>query len=289
MVGIPSSEPPKVLYHYCSTESFYGIITSKNIRLSNCLYSNDPNENRISKNLLISISQNSDDENIRNFAIKALEYKFEIFDDFGSYIFCLSEKSDDLNQWRIYGDNGFGYMVGLRTEYFLDNKYWSLLDDNVVFPFIDKIYLCKCIYDCKIQRNIIEMWIKSFLMESTISEEQRILNFKNVLQFYSAIFKHDSYSEEKEWRLICFPITQPQSPNISVKYKSYFIAKKGLISQFIQMDYMDKSEFGNWPFEIIYLGSNVLNSDMEIMDFTRFHRCHYVHVIKKSELKMRLK
>jgi hypothetical protein len=115
MIGIPLNEPPKVLYHYCSTESFYGIITNKNIRLSNCIYSNDPNENRIYKNLLISISQKSDNENIRIFAKKVLDNRFEPIDEMCSYIFCLSEKADDLNQWRIYGDHGFGFMIGLRT------------------------------------------------------------------------------------------------------------------------------------------------------------------------------
>lgn len=286
MIGITSTEPPKVLYHYCSTESFYGIITSKNIRLSNCIYSNDPNENKISKNILVTVSQKSDDKNVRDFAKKVLE--FELIDDMGAYIFCMSEKADDLNQWRIYGDTGFGFMIGLNTSYFLENKYWILDDSNVVFPYIDRIYLGKCIYDLGLQTEIIEFWIKMFLEEmSNVSEEQKILKLKHILQFYSAIFKHESYSEEKEWRLVCFPIFQNNNQNKKIKYPLRFIPKRGFISQFIQMDYMEKSEFENTPFESVVLGPNVLNDTSEIMDFTKYQGENYAMWMKKSNLKMR--
>jgi hypothetical protein len=288
MIGIPMSKPPEVLYHYCSTESFYGIITSKNIRLCNCLYSNDPNENKISQNILNIILHDSDDEEIKRFAKKILEHKFGSFDESGAYVFCMSEKADDLNQWRIYGDNGFGFMIGLNTKYFIDNEYWKINAPNVIFPDFDKILLCKCIYDISLQTELIESWIKIFLTEiHDISEEQKILKLKHILQLYSAIFKHESYSEEQEWRLICFPFSDDQFSNI--KHKLHFGAKKGLISQFIQFDYMSKSEFGNTPFEFIYLGSNVENNAHEIRNFTEFQGGHYVNKIKKSELKMRLK
>jgi hypothetical protein len=289
MIGIPMSKPPELLYHYCSTESFYGIITSKNIRLCNCLYSNDPNENMISKHHLESISKESKDENVRDFARKVLDYEFDLIDDNGSYIFCMSEKPDDLNQWRIYGDNGFGFMLGFRTKYFLDNNYWSLLNDKVIFPFPDKIYLCKCIYDFGIQKSIIELFIKVLITDSKDNEEDKILNLKHVMRYYSAIFKHESYSDEQEWRLICFPITQPSPTKDKIRFNSFFTAKRGLISQFIQMDYMGKSEWGNGPFDSVILGSNVANTAHEIINFTQFQGGYYVDKMMKSELKIRLK
>jgi hypothetical protein len=155
---------------------------------------------------------------------------------------------------------------------------------------LDNVYLCQCIYDSVLQEELIVAWINTFLTEfPNLNEEQKILELKRILKFYSAIFKHESYSEEKEWRFICFPITFPQNKNVNVKYNLQFLAKRGLISQFIQMDYMNTTEPGNWPFENIYLGSNVENSDSEVMNFIQFCGNHCVKYIKKSKLEMRLK
>ena len=45
MAGISNAndEPsvPVTIYHYCGVESFFGIITDKELRLSNCRFMND--------------------------------------------------------------------------------------------------------------------------------------------------------------------------------------------------------------------------------------------------------
>jgi hypothetical protein len=48
---IINSTPNQELFHYCPTESFYGIVTSKTLWLSNSIYANDPNENKIANNI----------------------------------------------------------------------------------------------------------------------------------------------------------------------------------------------------------------------------------------------
>jgi len=285
----PKSNPPKLLYHYCPSDSFFGIATSKNIWLSNSLYSNDPNENKISRDILIEISNESSNIKIKKFAKKVLDFKFGLIDDAGAYVFCMSQEEDDLNQWRIYGDNGYGYSLGFITEYFLNNGYWNLLDDKIIIPSIDKIYLGKCIYDYKTQRSIVEALLTLVMSIPDIEIKDRIFKLKYFLQFYSSIFKHDSYSAEKEWRLICFPVSQPQTHNVKINFKLHFRTSRGLISQYIEQPFMEKSEFKNTPFETIDLGSNIINDGHEIMNFLQFQGLHYTKRIRKSKIKMRAK
>ena len=52
---------------------------------------------------------------------------------------------------------------------------------------------------------------------------------------------------------------------------------------------MNKSVFGNTPFETIDLGSNVINDGNEIINFLQFQKEHYIKLIRKSELKLREK
>lgn len=278
---------PKILYHYCSTESFYGIITSKTIWLSNSIYSNDPNENKISTDILKDISLNSKDKGIGIFAKKVLDFKFKLIDDSAAYVFCMTEREEDLNQWRIYGDNGYGYMIGINTEYFINNKLWTFLDYNAGLPKMDKIYLAKCIYDNKAQSSLVTSLLKAVKNLTQINDEDKIILTKQYLQLFSSIFKHKSYIEENEWRLICFPISQPQGNDFKVKFDINFKVSRGLITQYIKQEYMSYATFEKPPFKTITLGSNVVNDGFEIMNFIHFQGGNYVHQIPISNLKIR--
>lgn len=284
---IPKSLPPKILYHYCPSDSFYGLAESGNLWLSNSLYSNDPNENRISKNILTDIANDSSKTEIKTFAKKVLDLKFELIDNSAAFVFCMSEKEDDLNQWRIYGDNGYGYSLGFNTNYFVENGYWNLFNNKIRFPTIDKIYLSECIYDYKTQKTIIETLIDLVLKMKVTKESDWIYQFKLFMQFYSSFFKHKSYYAEKEWRLICFPVSQPQTHNVNVEYKLQFRTTRGLITQFIEQPFMEKAEFNNTPFETIDLGSNVFNNGHEIMNFLKFQGDFHTKLIRKSKIEMR--
>jgi hypothetical protein len=105
---IPNPTPKQELFHYCPTESFFGIISSQALWLSNSEHANDPNENRIALDILTDIAKDSDNRSARHFAKSVLEYEFPPVDDVSSYVFCLSENEDDLNQWREYADYGYG-------------------------------------------------------------------------------------------------------------------------------------------------------------------------------------
>ena len=117
-------------------------------------------------------------------------------------------------------------------------------------------------------------------------EDLKVTQFKLYLKFYSSFFKHISYKDEQEWRVVCLPVTSPQQ-HVPVKYKMHFRPGRGLIIPYIKQDYIKHSSFVNTPFESVKVGSNVLNSDSEIMSFVQFMDGDYLRYLNRSNLKIK--
>ena len=176
---------PEILYHYCSVESFYGIISSKNIWLSDSSQSNDVKENtwldHIVNSVLDDIASNPDIETIK---ITAKDY---FLCKWNPYIFCLSEEGDLLSQWRGYADNARGVSIGFDLPVIKElmgiiNSKHRLTSNS------DKIHLNKMIYDFTNQ--------KATVQECLLKDKLKDLAYK-----YFIMFKNPAFQEEKEWRL----------------------------------------------------------------------------------------
>ena len=91
----------KLLYHYCSVETFFQIIKNQTLRLTNIQYMNDSEELHYGMDLL-----------------GEAEDKYKLIDkrsrDYVNiYAMCFSEMGDLLSQWRGYGDNAEGLSISL--------------------------------------------------------------------------------------------------------------------------------------------------------------------------------
>lgn len=106
---------PKVLYHYCPTASFHGIVESRSIRLSSLSLANDGKEGRLVSEVLIRLAEkesgNGEEVRIFNDFLMALA---ELVEGLG---FCLSEEGDLLSQWRAYAADGRGVSIGFSSEW----------------------------------------------------------------------------------------------------------------------------------------------------------------------------
>ena len=91
----------KLLYHYCSVETFFQIIKNQTLRLTNIQYMNDSEELHYGIDLL----GKSDEEMLY------LDKKYRGYIDI--YAMCFSEMGDLLSQWRGYGDNAEGLSISL--------------------------------------------------------------------------------------------------------------------------------------------------------------------------------
>ena len=118
----------KTFYHYCSIDSFFKIIESKSIWLSNSSVMNDFEENtRIEKHfsMIDSLFENENHIELKNW-IKPF---YELFKPDYSLIFCLSEEKDQLSQWRGYANDGTGVSIGFNVNKLgIDKKINPKLD-----------------------------------------------------------------------------------------------------------------------------------------------------------------
>jgi hypothetical protein len=166
------------LYHYTSLPILFDILESDSLWLSGLRFSNDSTEEKL-------LGDRLDDHNYHG----------------DNFVFCVADEHDLLSQWRGYCLNG-GASIGLDIG--REHKYSVLYDDFDITKKhidIDSIAL-PVLYLPNISDNIIE------------NVDLIIRTIKNKLKGYSPntstlclnnfvpYIKHNSFSEEKEWRLL---------------------------------------------------------------------------------------
>ena len=213
------TKPPEVLYHYCSVPTFYNIIKNKSIWLSDISKSNDSEELRwylrsfkaiLDKawNLYIEQRQkhgkNDDPEiigRLHDGILNAAEQE-----QAKCWAFCLSEKEDDLGQWRGYADNGAGVAIGLRSWCFeATGRLWMTLK-KLQEQFLYNPRFGKVEYGEK----AVEDWFAALPEDAPIYNldvgpfEAAAALRKLVPKMYSIapFYKNIGFQEEREWRLI---------------------------------------------------------------------------------------
>lgn len=151
---------PNKLYHYTSKEGFLGIIKNKTLWATEILFMNDSKESKIPFEILLKLLSEEKNSDIRKKIEDAQNVtKINIFDfykafeGFNTYVISFSEKQNDLNQWRSYGENGSGFCIEFNTNQLqlaidknlkiLELSTNGILDDNHIY----KLSWRKCCYD----------------------------------------------------------------------------------------------------------------------------------------------
>lgn len=202
---------PNKLYHYTSKESFLGIIKNKTLWASEILFMNDIKESKIPFEIfqnLINEKRNSDIkkkiEDVQNVKNINLFDFYKTFEGFNIYVISFSEKENDLNQWRIYGENGSGCCLEFNA-----NELKLAIDRNLKILELStngkigekyKLNWKKCCYDKNEQESEIQSVLEYIKNKNNPDE---ILNAiqKKLLEF-STYFKDAAFSDEKEVRLL---------------------------------------------------------------------------------------
>ena len=181
------------LYHYTGAAGLIGILEHKKLWMSNAEHLNDAQEIKHFNNVFREVN----------------EWAEEIDVPYNYFIGSFSEESDLLSQWRAYCPEVGGFSLGIpanhlqqlvitanekqspipkgrtgKTAERMRNKY------NTVMPFYKlehEFLLIKCIYDLELQRKI--------------AKEVAGQRGEDIIKL-CPIFKHPSFEEEKEWRII---------------------------------------------------------------------------------------
>lgn len=192
------SKPPRSLAHYTSLQNAIRIVNSGEIWLFNAYTMNDELEVDHALDLI------SDQ-------IKVGEFK-SLWDNLHGhfksrrqaqrvYVFCLSSEEshglDRLSMWRAYGDDGNGVAL----------KFWTgalLSGDN---PNLGaSLSLARVVYknDKKVERvsTLVRKFRELCTKEPEFEEGQLVDALATSLWKLAPTFKHETFGEEGEWRIV---------------------------------------------------------------------------------------
>jgi hypothetical protein len=249
---------PKVLYHYCSAESFFKIMKRKKIHLSDISYANDYTEQSWAQKIIKEVFDKIEvNDNWRTKLTKIYKHYFSQMSSHAPFVFCLSESKDLLSQWRGYSDDGEGFCIGLDPEILI--KDLNFLSNSVAHQDIKRAEKAcvKMIYNEPTQRLLVKFYVQLILCLETQNDLQNLLPYlielplhiifpfkggKNgqIIQapemiiynliYLTEIFKNSGFEEENEWRLITIkPYNNPISGDgmpLLAKNSYKFINKK---------------------------------------------------------------
>jgi hypothetical protein len=217
--------PPEILYHYTSQLGLIGMLNKKTIWASKIHYLNDSKEFALALDLArcelnerikaaTSPGDRSRLELLRDTIDTTYTIEYTIKGN-NTCVCCFSEREDDLSQWRGYGGGNAGFSVGFTREWFTRVK--ETLGETL------GLSLRRCIYNQKDQQRLIQDEIDEFFATYAEREpgywdrnrgyrnpDKRTLkvlrhagdDFATRLAQIAPRIKHESFEDEKEWRLV---------------------------------------------------------------------------------------
>jgi len=216
----------KSYYHYTSFENLFHILNNGMIQI----------------NALTGVNDRSEIDFVNNYMGKKPDNPYQyITMAYHNYhfIFSLSEAKDQLNQWRLYGDDAKGVMIEFET------KSPEMPPENVL--------ISKVSYDLNVF-DAYKEW-KEFIEESTT------VSFNLVsMDYWKFFFKNQDYKDEMEVRLIIKNNKSAEHLEFEEKFK---LNRYNLIFPYIELQCIgEKAEF--LAVKSITLGPKILEPEVNI-------------------------
>lgn len=216
----------QLLYHYCSTQKMFAIMSGKKLRMSDITKSNDYNEVSmffpgimdaiidmyIKHPFSFEYASKKNECAIGMVLQFAYNYFCEKFQKGGvtNFVVCFCEEGDKLSQWRGYADNGRGCSIGFSKMELMEyaNKYTNFMTlKKVEYKNVEEINDIIISSAIKILDELKDL--RKFLTEQLNCDNDRIeelmlvifIEMLNVEFMQSLKYKDSSYYEENEWRL----------------------------------------------------------------------------------------
>jgi hypothetical protein len=192
---------PALLYHYTSSAGLLGILSSMRVWATSVEHLNDWKEIDFAVDLAKQLLLNRFSDAARTQEDRDLVQA--MFNTVGTaakrhYVFSLSEVGDLLSQWRAYCSVG-GYSIGIPS---VQLARMAAAQQFVLWP---------CVYGAPAMLMVQEMITAhiarySALRQSGIAVDPATQTISWALAQHITLFgtamKHDSFAEEREWRLV---------------------------------------------------------------------------------------
>lgn len=252
---------PKTLYHYTSQNGLLGILNTGKLWMTNIRYLNDSSEFKYTLDLVkselekgkklllskrgvvgLSLDKGIEGETFKIYELLEGLLNYSYYDDRREipelYVFSLSEKPDDLNQWRGYCPSEGGFCIEFDT-----NKLEDIILNKNHYE-IDNCKYCKKDDSLEI-RNLVEPF---FLRLNTLLESSDIGYtgvFRGLLLDINRIspyIKDFSFHSESEIRIIY------RGENNIIKYRE----GKSMVIPYTEGDLLD--DVNKLPINKIIIG-----------------------------------
>ena len=187
-----------MMYHYTNFSAFDGIIRCGELRLNNILNMNDASEmrlfmNGICKAVINKLATDGESDKVReadNFFNEEMEHEFS----YSAYAACFSIYRDDAAQWERYGNLGQGVCIAFR-----ENLIRKMLGGSIS---LQEVYYQEDMHEHRFVDEFYRLIKKAEQFSDCLPKMQELMNEAWV---NSAAFKHPSFANEKEFRLVASP------------------------------------------------------------------------------------
>jgi hypothetical protein len=217
------------LYHYTDGRGLKGMIESETIWFTDYRHLNDPSELshgvETARDVMRLKATGADD-----FGRMFLECLGDMlspkkYERLEFFIASFSRDKDELGQWRAYGDDGRGYVLGLRASVFDELAAHANVFIGPVLYETDKIMARHRLAIDKafeIFRETVDA--NSDLLGNEATLDQFIQEFCRVILAGVLIWncltsKHNAYEREKEVRLIILGVRDKLKPKIQTRLR----------------------------------------------------------------------
>lgn len=195
--------PSAPLYHYTTQQGFLGIVESRKLWATNTYYMNDALELKHAVEVAGRVIEGFQAENVPAELVSMLVGFLKGMEEFHVFACSFSEERDLLSQWRGYTGE-CGYALAFKPE-----KLLEIAEQN-------EFRVVKCIYDDGLKEQIareaveraLEIYRQAPKDKPNLNQKAMIDTARKVVaEFYQwgPLFKHRSFEEENEWRLIAGP------------------------------------------------------------------------------------
>ncbi|MBN2711164.1 MAG: DUF2971 domain-containing protein [Planctomycetes bacterium] len=188
----------EILWHYTSELNLMAIIKNMELWACNLRKMNDPAEIKVGQDVVKKAIKELYTEDI---ADKAISFLDKLITNSEVSFFCssFSREGDDLNQWRLYGDNGRGVCIGFH-KHKLESICAEITNQASPKNLFRDVVIKDLLYIDKEEVNVRD--VANYLTKSLIGCENTAVKIGIKAAEISSTLKAECYKTEKESRLI---------------------------------------------------------------------------------------
>ena len=206
---------PQRYGHYTSLSGLMGIVKNETLWATNIKFLNDEHEFQhaldLIKEIILKAKITPADSNYSRYQ----EYVSRIGDKLNSldryeaesvFTLAFSEETDLLSQWRGYCPSNNGYCLIFDVEQIYE----------AIKSVFDDCHLVKCVYDnaqkeTQLKKLLNDNWAKYGQIEGEKEKKGLLDELEKKLMLLASYFKHPSFEEEKEHRIVVLLTYAPDS------------------------------------------------------------------------------